>query len=160
MKRSPQSTQSPGQVQSPRNAAMNLLARREHSVLELQRKLGRRFDADALNNALQKLADEDLQSDERFAHSFTRERMLRGMGPLRIEAELRQRGVASAFIDDALITAPQEEGLTWRGVASDVLLRKFGDARPEDLPEKARRLRFLSYRGFGEEAAGLVPDVF
>ncbi|EAQ97042.2 hypothetical protein KT71_12305 [Congregibacter litoralis KT71] len=138
---------------------MNLLARREHSLSELQRKLARRFDREELDAALQKLADENLQSDERFAQSFTRERMLRGVGPLRIESELRQRGVRSSYIDHAIAFVPTEEGLTWRGVAKDVLERKFGCEPPADLAEKARRLRFLGYRGFGEEAAGLVPDL-
>ncbi|WP_439102172.1 regulatory protein RecX [Congregibacter sp.] len=138
---------------------MNLLARREHSFSELQRKLARRFDRGELDLALQKLADENLQSDERFAQSFTRERMLRGVGPLRIESELRQRGVRRSFIDQAIATVPGEEGLSWRGVAKEALERKFGDQRPADLKEKARRLRFLGYRGFGEETAGLIPDI-
>lgn len=145
--------------QSPRNAAMNLLARREHSFLELQRKLGQRFDAEALDAALEKLARDNLQSDERFAQSFTRERMLRGVGPLRIESELRQRGVSRAFIDEALSAVPADAGVSWRDVARDVLQRKFGDMPPSDLPDKARRLRFLGYRGFGEESAGLVQDI-
>lgn len=153
MKRSSQA------IQSPRNAAMNLLARREHSLAELKRKLARRFESVELDLALQKLADENLQSDERFAQSYARERMLRGTGPLRIESELRQRGVDRRLIDEAIAIVPSEEGLTWRLVARDVLQRKFGDERPTDLSEKARRLRFLGYRGFGEEAADLVPDV-
>ncbi|MDA8962331.1 recombination regulator RecX [Congregibacter sp.] len=139
---------------------MNLLARREHSLTELKRKLSQRFDTEELDAALEKLAEENLQSDERFAQSFTRERMLRGVGPLRIESELRQRGVQSVFIDQALVAVPQEERTTWREVAQDVLQRKFGDAAPIDLSDKARRLRFLGYRGFGEESAGLVPDVY
>ena len=139
---------------------MNLLARREHSLAELQRKLSQRFDTEELDAALEKLAEDNLQSDERFAQSFTRERMMRGVGPLRIESELRQRGVQSVFIDQALVAVPKEERTTWREVAQDVLLRKFGDSPPADLPDKARRLRFLGYRGFGEESAGLVPDVF
>ncbi|WP_439107190.1 regulatory protein RecX [Congregibacter sp.] len=139
---------------------MNLLARREHSLAELRTKLGRRFDRDELDVALHKLADENLQSDGRFAQAFTRERMLRGIGPLRIDSELRQRGVDRKLIEEAIAVTPSEEGITWRELAKDVLQRKFGNERPEDLAEKARRLRFLGYRGFGEEAADLVPDVF
>ncbi|WOJ95398.1 regulatory protein RecX [Congregibacter brevis] len=128
-------------------------------MAELKRKLARRFESAELDLALQKLAEENLQSDQRFAHSFTRERMLRGNGPIRIESELRQRGVDRRLIDEAIAIVPSEEGLTWRLVANDVLQRKFGDERPADLSDKARRLRFLGYRGFGEEAADLVPDV-
>ena len=150
---------SPHAIQSPRNAAMNLLARREHSLAELTRKLGRRFESVELDIALQKLADENLQSDQRFAQTFTRERLLRGIGPLRIESELRQRGVERRYIDGAIALVPTEEGVTWRDVAKGVLQRKFGDDRPASLAEKSRRLRFLGYRGFGEETAGLVHDV-
>lgn len=147
------------EAQSPRNAAMNLLARREHSLTELQRKLARRFDRHELDAALTKLSDENLQCDQRFAQSFTRERMLRGIGPLRVEAELRQRGVQGQIIDQVLAFVPDEEGLSWRLVAEGVLQRKFGDEPPVDVASKAKRLRFLAYRGFGEESAGLVPDV-
>lgn len=147
------------EMQSPRNAAMNLLARREHSLRELQQKLARRFDKHELDLALAKLSDENLQSDQRFAQSFTRERMLRGIGPLRIESELRQRGVQRQIIDHVLVFVPEDEGFSWRSVAKGVLQRKFGDERPVDVAEKSKRLRFLAYRGFGEESAGLVPDV-
>jgi regulatory protein len=136
---------------------MDLLARREHSQLELRRKLQRRFDKHELDQALSVLADENLQSDERFAQSYTRERMLRGYGPLRIESELRQRGVLRHTIDRAIAIVPEAEGLSWREMAEQALQRKFGDEPPVDLKEKARRLRFLSYRGFGEEVAGILP---
>jgi regulatory protein len=138
---------------------MDLLARREHSRLELWRKLQSRFDKEELDQALNVLADENLQSDERFAQSFTRERMLRGYGPLRIDSELRQRGVVRNTIEKALANVPREEGICWRELARQALQRKFGDAPPSDVKDKARRLRFLSYRGFGEEVNGLLPDV-
>lgn len=149
----------PQPPRTARNAAMDLLARREHSLFELNRKLGKRYDAGELDSALLKLAEEGLQSDERFALSFARERMLRGNGPMRIEAELRQRGVCSRFIDSALARVPDEEGVSWCETARAALERKFGDRQPIDLKDKARRQRFLAYRGFGEESAGLIGDV-
>jgi len=138
---------------------MDLLARREHSQTELKRKLSKRFDAQDIDSAVEKLAEEGLQSDERFAASFARERMLRGNGPMRIEAELRQRGVSAQLIDRAISSVPGEEGVTWREIARDALQRKFGESQPVDLKDKARRQRFLAYRGFGEESAGLIGDV-
>lgn len=137
---------------------MDLLARREHSRVELQRKLRKRFEPVDVDRALATLAVENLQSDERFARSFTRDRMLRGIGPLRIDAELRQRGVDRQWIERALAAVPREEDMHWQDIARDVLLRKFGEGPPEDLREKARRHRFLSYRGFGEEVSGLLRD--
>ena len=140
---------------SARNAAMNLLARREHSRLELKRKLARRFDPADVDDAIARLAEENLQSDARFAMSYTRERMLRGYGPLRIEHDLRQRGVHSQHIEAALNTVPREEGLCWLDVASAVQTRRFGAGPPATREEKAKRVRYLHYRGFTEMPGGL-----
>ncbi|MEO1082347.1 MAG: regulatory protein RecX [Pseudomonadota bacterium] len=156
---------------SPRNAAMDLLARREHSRLELRRKLERRFTADGLDRALEQLAEEGLQCDVRFAESFTRERLLKAYGPRRVRAELQQRGVAADVIDDALKSVPISEGVSWSGQAREALRRRFGDAgksRIDDAEaaegasvakEKARRLRYLYQRGFSaDDYADVVSD--
>ncbi|MCB1843750.1 MAG: regulatory protein RecX [Halioglobus sp.] len=133
---------------SIRLAAMNLLARREHSLGELRRKLGRRFtDASAVEEQLQRLADEGLQCDRRFAESFVRQRIQRGHGPLRIRQELRQRALDAAVVDAALGDA----NVDWEALAGHVLERKFGLLPAEDLHDKARRARFLQYRGFSPE---------
>lgn len=138
-------------ISSPRNAAMNLLARREHSQTELRRKLRTRFEPDALDEALDRLTDEGLLSDERFAMSFTRERLLRAHGPMRIQADLRQRGVNDRVVEKAIANIPLEEGLTWIQVARAACEKKFGSIAPGSLEEKARRSRFLNYRGFSQE---------
>ena len=137
---------------------MDLLSRREHSQRELLRKLSKRYDSDELKDALDGLAEEGLQSDHRFAESFTRERMVRGYGPLRIEAELRERGVTSAIASTVLNDVPEAEETTWLEQAVALVHRKYGEAPPEDLPEKARRMRFLGQRGFGDLAAEVVGD--
>ena len=78
---------------------MNLLARREHSTRELRDKLlVRGFEEDEITPALQLLSQEGLLSDERFTESFIHWRIGRGSGPLKIRAELRQRGVADEII--------------------------------------------------------------
>ena len=41
-------------------------------------------------------------SDARFAESFVRVRSERGQGPLRIRAELRERGVTDVLVDEVL----------------------------------------------------------
>ena len=61
---------------------MDFLARREHSRLELYQKLKQRqFEPDVINSELNKLLDEGLQSDERFAEAFLRSRIDKGKGP-------------------------------------------------------------------------------
>ncbi len=78
---------------SVRLAAMNLLARREHSRREMQRKLGRRFPPELLDTALNRLQEERLLCDSRFAECFLRQRAGRGFGPQRIRHELRERAL-------------------------------------------------------------------
>jgi regulatory protein len=134
--------------QSVRATAMNLLARREHSTQELRDKLlTRGFEDDEIVPALQTLSREGLLSDERFTESFIHSRMERGSGPVKIHAELRQRGVADEIITDWL----DERDRVWLERAESVRCKKFGSALPVDYKEKARQARFLQYRGFSAE---------
>jgi regulatory protein len=128
-----------------RLAAMNLLARREHSVLELRNKLSRRFsDKLVIDEQLSRLTDEHLQSDARFAESYARQRTSRGYGPVRLREELRERGVSEADVDEAM----EELTIDWCALASEVWHKKFGALAPQDIKEQARRVRFMQYRGF------------
>ena len=80
-----------------RIAAMDFLARREHSLQELRRKLKRRFDDEELiESELQRLKDDNLQSDERYADSFLRQRSAKGYGPRRVRHEMREKGLSGA----------------------------------------------------------------
>jgi regulatory protein len=127
---------------------MNLLARREHSARELHDKLlARGFEAAVIAEALDTLSREGLLSDERFVESFVHSRINRGAGPLRIQAELRQRGVAEALIRDGL----DERDPAWLERAEAVRCKKFGPAIPREFRDKARQMRFLQYRGFSSE---------
>lgn len=131
-----------------RLAAMNLLARREHSRTELHRKLCRRFDdMRLLDTELQRLSDENLQSDLRCAESTIRARAGKGYGPLRIRQEMREKGIPDSLIDHALATVEVD----WWARAEAVWRKKFGMRCKMDLKEKARRVRFMEYRGFSVE---------
>jgi regulatory protein len=128
-----------------RVAAMNLLARREHSISELRRKLKRRFPDDAvIDEQIARLTGENLQSNRRFAESYARQRIDRGYGPVRVCEELRERGASSFDVTAAI----EESQVDWFAVASEVALKKFGALPPSDIKEKARRARFMQYRGF------------
>jgi regulatory protein len=128
-----------------RKKAMDLLARREHSRDELCRKLEKAgFDAEIAFDAIARLGDEGLQSDERFVESFVQSRINQGKGPARIRAELGQKGVVDAIIDRALETS----GADWYALAGEIRAGKFGTELPSEFKEKARQMRFLQYRGF------------
>ena len=126
-------------------AAVRFLAVREHSRHELRRKLrGRGYDPGLIDGVLDDLERQQLLSDERFAEQYLEQRMRRGFGPLRIRAELEQRGVADPVIAAALQRAHPD----WEGLLVEAAARKFGEQPGFDLRDLARRGRFLEQRGF------------
>jgi regulatory protein len=130
-------------------AGLRLLARREHSTLELTRKLEQRgFTSASIEPALGRLREEGSLSDARFAGALTRHRAAQGYGDLRIRAELAQHGVEPALVDGAL------EGLggDWAEPALAQARRHFPEP-PETAEAKARVLRYLAQRGFAPGVA-------
>lgn len=129
-----------------RAAAMNLLARREHSLKELHQKLlSRDFETEVVDAALTALTAERLLSNERFVESYVRSKINNGIGPLRLRQELREHGIASEEIEASL--REQE----WRQLAVAVRQKRFGVDLPQSYEERARQMRFLQYRGFSTE---------
>jgi regulatory protein len=131
--------------------ALALLARREHSRLELARKLAaRRHEDDAVEAVLDGLTEQGLLSDARMAEAYVEERLRKGFGPLRVRRELRERGVSDALIDPHLDRTAGE----WLAQMAEVHRRKFGAEPATDARDLARRARFLEYRGFPPELIG------
>ena len=129
-----------------RRAAMDLLARREHSRQELQRKLARRFavDAEVIFSVINQLTQEGLQSDQRLAEALLRYRTNRGQGPLKIKAEMREKCIESDLIEQIF----DEANIDWFDLALRVLEKRYGDGSAVDASERAKRTRFLQQRGF------------
>ena len=135
-----------------RSAAMDLLTGREFSRAELAKKLDKRFDSDpAISGELDRLQQEGLQSDERFVESFVRSQLNKCRGPIRIRADLRQRGISEGQWRDAL------EGINWHELAEQRRSRKFGEVLPTEPSERARQMRHLAAQGFPES---VVRDLF
>jgi regulatory protein len=131
-----------------RKKAMDFLARREYGHAELARKLADKgYKRAIVEDELQRLTDEGLQSDSRFAESFVQSRINQGKGPVRIRADLGQRGIRDGIIEAAI----EEAACDWYELARDERIKKFGSAPPEDFKEKARQMRFLQYRGFEQD---------
>ena len=134
--------------QSLRERAMNFLARREHTVHELTQKLVKaEFDIDDVLNTINRLTEQDLQSDQRFTENYTRYRSNRGFGSQKIRQELNERGVAIELINDALY----ETNIDWFTLAIIVRCKRFGEQSPVDFKERAKQQRFLQSRGFTHE---------
>ena len=122
-----------------------MLARREHSAFEIRRKLQQRaIDEPEIDEALARLQQEGLLSDRRYAESYINQRMNKGYGPLRIALELRERGVAESDYAPYLDAGD----LDWRAALEAVHDKKYRGAPCADYRERAKRIRYLQYRGF------------
>ncbi|MBD3894593.1 regulatory protein RecX [Halomonas sp. ML-15] len=132
---------------TPRDDAIRLLARRDYSRSELASRLAAKgHPTQEVEACLDLLAEQRLQCDARFAESFVRSRIARGQGPLKIRAELGQRGIDR----DGIQLALDEGEADWFALAAEALAKRF--AGPGDTPrERARRERFLASRGFDFE---------
>lgn len=135
-----------------RRAAMDFLARREHSFHELQHKLHRKFPdspAAQLDDVLQCLANEGLQSDDRFTESWVRYRQGRGFGYHHIRSDLCARGLSNTIIDRYLF----DDDDVWLDSARDLVAKKLRSLNTEiiEFGSKHHRklLKFLESRGFG-----------
>ena len=125
-----------------------MLTRREHSSAELRRKLlTRGFDAALVETAVRQLAEEGLLSERRFVEEFVHSRVRQGYGPLRIRADLRERGVPDELAAAGL--APMEG--EWDELALAQREKRFGREAPASLAERAKQYRYLTNRGFTAE---------
>ena len=127
---------------------IDLLSRREHSELELRNKLRlREFQDDEITIVIDYLIENDYLSESRFADSVYRTRVNKGYGKRYIENELTQKGVSSADIH----TAALELDVDWYHQVEIVYKKRFGDMPMAEQKEKAKRIRFLQYRGFSTD---------
>lgn len=126
-------------------AAIRLLSAREHGRQELIRKLIQRgWTPDESESVVDDLAAQGLQSDQRFAESFVRSRAQKAHGPVRIRAELSERGLDRSEIERAL----QAEPFDWLAIASRWYERRYGTDPATDQKERSRRQQALARRGF------------
>jgi regulatory protein len=126
-----------------RARALRLLARREHSRLELARKLRLHAESEAaLCLLLDSLQEKKQLSDERYAEERVRW-LARKYGAAKIRHDLKAKG-----IDPDLVERISSKDDLQRAAA--ILQRKFRDPATTR-EERARRMRFLLGRGFSHE---------
>lgn len=135
-----------------RATAQALLAQREHSTADLARKLTkRRYEQEAIDALMQELTQKGLLDDDRFAEMYIRMRSERGMGPLRIRAELQQQGIARETIKASLMQSDE----IWIKTAALAREKRFGK-RSLSAEEELKQRRFLEYRGFAIDTVNTV----
>ena len=146
--RKPEAQADEADERTVRTAALALLAGRDFGRTELARRLERRgYPAGVVASVVAGLAAERLLDEARFVEQYIRQHAGRGHGPVRIRAELRERGVP----EDGIEAGIEAAGEDWVSAAREARRRRFGLSPPGDYPERARQARFLQYRGFTSE---------
>ncbi len=135
-------------AQTIRIAAMDLQAMREHSRRELvQKLLDKGAAAELAAEAVQRLGDENLQSDRRFVESLLNTCIRKGRGYLRFMRDVGQHAIDAEVCEQVLQACAPD----WDALARTVYKKKYGDSAVNDYNERARRMRFLQSRGFSAE---------
>jgi regulatory protein len=123
--------------------ALRFLAAREHSRVELRRKLAPHAAEPAeIDAVLDELERAGWLSAERYVASVVHRRAAR-LGTARVKAELQGHGLDPALVADAVrqLRASELER------AREVWQRRFGTP-PADPAQRAKQMRFLAGRGF------------
>ncbi|MGH8806237.1 MAG: recombination regulator RecX [Polaromonas sp.] len=129
---------------SLKGRALRLLAAREHSRAELERKLGIHEETPGqLAQLLDELQAKDFISEARVVESVVNRRAGR-FGAARIKRELLDKGLDAELVAGALDSLKLSE----LERARDVWRKKF-DGPAADAAGRARQMRFLAARGFG-----------
>lgn len=136
---------------SLKGRALKYLAAREHSRVELTRKLAPHAESpEQVAQVLDELEAKGLLSAQRFADSVLHRKAAR-FGAARVQAELTQHQLP----DDIARSAVQSLRETEFERAHALWLRRFGQP-PSDVQDKARQMRFLAGRGFSGEVVRRV----
>lgn len=131
--------------------ALRMLARREHSRQELERKLAAHrehresSETDELAEVLDKLEQHGYLSEKRAVEQIARTRRAR-FGSQRIVHELKAKGIDSHWIDNILPTLKETE----LEAAFNIWSKKF-DHPPVSREERDKQVRFMMNRGFSME---------
>lgn len=128
-----------------RRAAFNALARRDHSVNELKKKLLKKSeDISLVNNVINAFITENILDDTRLAEALTEAKYRQGLGPTRIKRLLQSKALDHEHVQNTFSESEWRLGLetTWG--------KRFSE-KPTDNKSYAQQARYLHYRGFSLE---------
>lgn len=126
-----------------------MLARRDHSELELRQKLAQRqCPPEEIDAAIAHCLYHQWLDDNRFAAMLLRHGVSKGHGWQRICFDAKRKGISTALLE----AAQENQQHDWYELAKDLASRRFGDldgVLPEvDFKQRAKWTRYLQSRGF------------
>ncbi|WP_281630774.1 recombination regulator RecX [Vibrio sp. St2] len=133
---------------SSKEAAIQLLSRRDHGEYELYQKLAMKgYEEEAIQEAVNFCLEHNYLDDLRYTKSQIRQHVYKGHGERRIRQELNQKRVSESVIEKAFEEEPQD----WFELAKQATEKKFKGVKAKDQKEYAKQVRFLQYRGYSFE---------
>jgi regulatory protein len=136
---------------SLKGRALKYLAAREHSRVELTRKLAAYAESpEQIQSVLDELQAKGLLSEQRFTDSVVHRKSAR-FGAARMQAELSQHQLPPEMAREAVERLRESEF----DRAHALWLRRYGEPSV-DSKEKIRRTRFLMGRGFSSDVVRRV----
>jgi len=136
---------------SLKGRALRLLAGREHSRAELQRKLSaHETEPGELVKALDELEAKGFINEQRVLESVLHRRSAR-LGAARVRQELQAKGLDPQAVAEAVAGLQGSE----EARAREVWRKRFAGP-PADAAERGKQMRFLLTRGFGAEVVRRV----
>ncbi len=129
-----------------KNSISRYLSMREHSKLELEEKLLKKyFEKDLILQCINEFSEKDLQSDYRYAESFIRTKFNDHKGEIFIRSSLKNKGVRADVIDKILLEYDDDD---WLAQAISALEKKTFKNNITELDKKKKQNIFLNNRGF------------
>lgn len=126
---------------------------REHSPRELADKLAHRgFLSSEIQPLIDKLLAQGWLDHYRYAESAVRRLLQKGYGPMRIKAELSQKGIDDQVAGQVLAATEVD----WFALAQSAYNKRFSDTAIANSQDWGKRARFLANKGFSAEQVRAV----
>lgn len=132
---------------SPKELAIDILARRDHSVFEMKTKLRKKiFDQEKIDEVIAWLQEKRLLDDRKFAQAKAESIMRTKLcGPMYVKNKLREARIAGGIIEETVDNLASAE--EWQRRAQKAIIQ-WQKAHPKHRDDKIRQQRFLASRGF------------
>jgi regulatory protein len=142
--------------------ALDALARGRRTRRELELRLRKREATPAqIREALDRLEQSGVLSDEAVANAEAASRLRRGDAPARVKQQLRRKGVTGAVVSEAVADAMREDGFDEEAACRTVAEKRARSLTSDDHTSAQRKLLgFLLRRGYsGSIARRVARDV-
>lgn len=144
----------PSAKRSTYDRALDLLAFRARSVVELRRQLLRKGEpAENVEAAIARLLEQKLLDDAEFARQFVRAKVVgAGASRFRVVQELGRKGVARGLAEEAVQSLKDDEGVDPSAAIHQVAEKKWRSlSKLDEVTAKRRLYAFLARRGFNPD---------